>query len=226
MLTDDDVLALDRRAREVGRRIGWDLQFVVAGNPEFVGLVASGGADQTEQIVALGPSHTLASSGMVCWLCTDRPDVASVEGAEEDTRVAEKSRRRNVIHTGSDTTVGDAGTRAVDESRRDRGLFDLRVVLALQGGIQRYGEGVVTRAREQSMVSGRLVDIQFELEAVGICGSVGIGCGVPVLVADQCQRCVGDIGVDLVRARSDRTLRVVLFRVAVLSVPARCQASK
>ena len=52
MLTDEDVLALDRRAREVGRRIGWDLQFVVAGNPEFVGLVA--GADQ---IVVLGPSR-------------------------------------------------------------------------------------------------------------------------------------------------------------------------
>ena len=52
VLTADDVQALDRRAREVGRHIGWDLQFVVAGNPEFVGLVA--GADQ---IVVLGPSR-------------------------------------------------------------------------------------------------------------------------------------------------------------------------
>lgn len=51
MLTDEDVLALDRRAREVGRRIGWDLQFVVAGNPEFVGLVA-GPAD-----AGTGPGH-------------------------------------------------------------------------------------------------------------------------------------------------------------------------
>lgn len=49
MLTDDDVLTLDRhrRAREVGRQIGWDLQFVVAGNPEFVGLVAGGGAEMS-----------------------------------------------------------------------------------------------------------------------------------------------------------------------------------
>lgn len=44
VLTDEDVLALDRRAREAGRSTGWDLQFVVAGNPESVGLVA--GADQ------------------------------------------------------------------------------------------------------------------------------------------------------------------------------------
>ena len=57
MLTDDDVVTLDRRAREVGRHIGWDLQFVVAGNPEFVGLVAGGGADQAGQIVVLGPSR-------------------------------------------------------------------------------------------------------------------------------------------------------------------------
>ena len=57
MLTDDDVLTLDRRAREVGRHIGWDLKFVVAGNPEFVGLVAGGGADQAEPIVVIGPSR-------------------------------------------------------------------------------------------------------------------------------------------------------------------------
>ncbi|MCB0943830.1 MAG: hypothetical protein KDB49_01775 [Mycobacterium sp.] len=54
MLTAEDVLALDRRACEVGRRIGWDLQFVVAGNPEFVGLVAVAGPDQ---IIVLGPSR-------------------------------------------------------------------------------------------------------------------------------------------------------------------------
>ncbi len=57
MLTDDDVQALDRRAREVGRHIGWDLQFVVAGNLEFVGLAAGGGADQAEHIIVLGPGR-------------------------------------------------------------------------------------------------------------------------------------------------------------------------
>ena len=57
MLTAEDVLALDRRACEVGRRIGWDLQFVVAPNSEYVGLAAGGGADQAEQIIVLGPSR-------------------------------------------------------------------------------------------------------------------------------------------------------------------------
>ena len=57
VLTDDDVQALDRRAREVGDVIGWDLQFVVAPNAEYVGLAAGGGADQAEQIIVLGPSR-------------------------------------------------------------------------------------------------------------------------------------------------------------------------
>ena len=57
VLTDDDVQALNRRAREVGRGIGWDLQFVVAPNAEYVGLAAGGGADQAEQIIVLGPSR-------------------------------------------------------------------------------------------------------------------------------------------------------------------------
>lgn len=57
MLTDDDVQTLDRRAREVGGVIGWDLQFVVAPNSEYVGLAAGGGADQTDQIIVLGPSR-------------------------------------------------------------------------------------------------------------------------------------------------------------------------
>lgn len=57
VLTDDDVQALNRRAREVGGVIGWDLQFVVAPNAEYVGLAAGGGADQAEQIIVLGPSR-------------------------------------------------------------------------------------------------------------------------------------------------------------------------
>ena len=55
VLTDDDVQTLDRRAREVGGVIGWDLQFVVAPNSEYVGLAAGGGADQADQIIVLGP---------------------------------------------------------------------------------------------------------------------------------------------------------------------------
>ncbi|KAA1427057.1 hypothetical protein F0402_20225 [Mycolicibacter arupensis] len=57
VLTDDDVQALDRRAREVGGNIGWDLQFVVAPNSEYVGLAAGGGAAHADQIIVLGPSR-------------------------------------------------------------------------------------------------------------------------------------------------------------------------
>lgn len=56
VLTDDDVQTLDCRAREVGGEIGWDLQFVVAPNSEYVGL-AAGGGDHAEQIIVLGPSR-------------------------------------------------------------------------------------------------------------------------------------------------------------------------
>ena len=57
VLTDNDVQALDRRAREVGADIGWDLEFVVAPNSEYVGLAAGGGADHADQIIVLGPSR-------------------------------------------------------------------------------------------------------------------------------------------------------------------------
>lgn len=40
-----------------GRRRGWDLQFVVAPNAEYVGLAAGGGADHAGQIIVLGPSR-------------------------------------------------------------------------------------------------------------------------------------------------------------------------
>lgn len=38
--TPDQVAALDARAREVGEQIGRRLRFIVAPNPEFIGLVA------------------------------------------------------------------------------------------------------------------------------------------------------------------------------------------
>lgn len=39
-LSPVDIEALDARAQAVGESIGWELRFVVAPNPEFVGLVA------------------------------------------------------------------------------------------------------------------------------------------------------------------------------------------
>lgn len=42
MLSEDDVRRLDERAVEVGREIGWELEFKVAPNPEYVGLAAGG----------------------------------------------------------------------------------------------------------------------------------------------------------------------------------------
>ncbi|MFF8186045.1 hypothetical protein ACF044_02140 [Microbacterium sp. NPDC016588] len=48
-LTPDQVAALDVRAREVGEQIGRRLRFMVAPNPEFIGLVAG-----EEQVVVGG----------------------------------------------------------------------------------------------------------------------------------------------------------------------------
>lgn len=52
MLTDDDVLALNKRAREVGREIGWEMRFAVMPNSQYVGLLAG-----DDKIVILGPSR-------------------------------------------------------------------------------------------------------------------------------------------------------------------------
>lgn len=48
-LTSDDVSRLDARAREVGRKIGWEMRFVVAPNPEYVGVTAG------PNVFVLGP---------------------------------------------------------------------------------------------------------------------------------------------------------------------------
>jgi hypothetical protein len=50
-LEPDDVARLNDRAREVGEKIGWDLEFVVAPNPEYVGLIAG-----PDKVFVLGPS--------------------------------------------------------------------------------------------------------------------------------------------------------------------------
>lgn len=52
MLTDDDIATLNQRAREVGQRIGWELAFAVAPNPQFVGLYAG-----PDRIIIVGPSR-------------------------------------------------------------------------------------------------------------------------------------------------------------------------
>jgi hypothetical protein len=51
-LTEHDIEILDRRASAVGAVIGRDLHFVVAPNPEFVGLIAG-----PQRIFVVGPSR-------------------------------------------------------------------------------------------------------------------------------------------------------------------------
>jgi hypothetical protein len=48
-LSEQDVERLDARAQEVGRAERWDLHFVVAPNPEYVGLTA-------DDIFIVGPA--------------------------------------------------------------------------------------------------------------------------------------------------------------------------
>ncbi|MFY1661186.1 hypothetical protein [Micromonospora sp. WMMD1274] len=50
-LEPEDVQRLNDRPREVGRKIGWDLQFCVAPNPEYVGVAAG-----PNQVFVLGPA--------------------------------------------------------------------------------------------------------------------------------------------------------------------------
>mgnify|MGYP000902868749 CR=1 FL=1 len=50
-LTPEEIAALDERARQVGASVGWDLNFVVAPNPEFVGLIAG-----PANVFILGPT--------------------------------------------------------------------------------------------------------------------------------------------------------------------------
>lgn len=51
-LNDQDIRTLDERAKAVGAALGWELHFVVAPNPDFVGLTAG-----PEGIVIMGPSR-------------------------------------------------------------------------------------------------------------------------------------------------------------------------
>lgn len=49
-LNKDEIEALDERAKHVGEAIGQDLRFVVAPNPEFVGITS-------QNIFVLGPDR-------------------------------------------------------------------------------------------------------------------------------------------------------------------------
>lgn len=51
-LTPAEIASLDKRAQEVGAKIGWSLHFVVAPNPAFVGLVAG-----AQNVFVVGPSR-------------------------------------------------------------------------------------------------------------------------------------------------------------------------
>jgi hypothetical protein len=51
-LAPAEIAVLDDRAQAVGKAIGWDLQLVVAPNPEFVGLTAG-----PANVVVLGPER-------------------------------------------------------------------------------------------------------------------------------------------------------------------------
>ena len=53
---------LSTDAREVGGVIGWDLQFVVAPNSEYVGLAAGGGAIKLSRSSSSAPAASLISA--------------------------------------------------------------------------------------------------------------------------------------------------------------------
>ncbi len=63
-----DIARLNDRAREVGQQVGWDLAFVVAPNPDFVGVNR-----RPDRIFVMGPvrlstwPRTTSSSSWMHW---------------------------------------------------------------------------------------------------------------------------------------------------------------
>ena len=51
-LNPEEIEILDDRAQKVGKKIGWRLRFVIAPNPEFVGIIAG-----PDNIFVVGPSR-------------------------------------------------------------------------------------------------------------------------------------------------------------------------
>jgi hypothetical protein len=52
VLSRDDIAILDARARAVGERVGWEMHFSFAPNPEFIGLTAG-----ANHIFVVGPDR-------------------------------------------------------------------------------------------------------------------------------------------------------------------------
>lgn len=62
-LTPNDIDALDQLAKNVGKKINWDLRFRVAPNPEYIGVTAAPtDEDDPSHIFIIGP-HKLADLG-------------------------------------------------------------------------------------------------------------------------------------------------------------------
>ncbi|CAN7247680.1 hypothetical protein [Knoellia sp. LjRoot47] len=54
------IVALDERAQQIGMQIGWDLRFITAPNPEYVGVTAAAidrNDDSVNHIFVIGPSE-------------------------------------------------------------------------------------------------------------------------------------------------------------------------
>ncbi|TPG17159.1 hypothetical protein [Pedococcus bigeumensis] len=52
------IVALDERAQQVGWQIGWDLRFITAPNPEYVGVTAAAidkNDDSVNHLLVVGP---------------------------------------------------------------------------------------------------------------------------------------------------------------------------
>ncbi|WP_264069338.1 hypothetical protein [Mycolicibacterium komossense] len=51
-LSAEEIASLNARARVVGNRIGWELRFAAAENPDFAGLTAG-----AKQVFVVGPAN-------------------------------------------------------------------------------------------------------------------------------------------------------------------------
>jgi hypothetical protein len=84
-LSANDIALLDARARAVGERIGWEMHFQVAANPEFVGLTAG-----AKHIFVIGPARLadLAAHDINLTLDTlERRERKIVEDEDGDPRL-------------------------------------------------------------------------------------------------------------------------------------------
>ena len=82
-LDPSDIRRLDDRAREVGREIGWELRFLVAPNPEYVGVAV-------DNLIVIGPSRLVGLANLDIDLALDRLEggdlriILDADGAPRD----------------------------------------------------------------------------------------------------------------------------------------------